>query len=174
MNVIGGTNWAIELESPLDLERSGWNRNSLKPGDAISVQGIRARDGSLQAWGNSITLGNAGKKVLAMSPEAVAALKPSPNRQPAGPAPRWPDGKPRLGAAPGETGYWGRPSSTVLMETGVNVEMDASGLLRNIKDVDKVAPFQRWARDLYEYRQRNFLKDDPEYLALPAVGAGPL
>src|SRR5215471_15724268 len=69
MNVIGGENWAIELESPLDLERSGWNRNSLKPGDAISVQGIRARDGSLQAWGNSIALGNTGKKVLGMSTE---------------------------------------------------------------------------------------------------------
>src|SRR6516165_3093359 len=116
MNVIRGaqmSNWAIELESPLDLERSGWNRNSLKPGDAITVQGIRARDGSLQAWGNSITLSNTGRNVLAMSAEAVAALKPAPNPQPAGPAPRWPDGKPRLGAAPGETGYWGRPSSTV-------------------------------------------------------------
>src|SRR5262249_13958699 len=37
-------NWAIELENPIDLERSGWNRDSLKPGDAVTVQGIRARD----------------------------------------------------------------------------------------------------------------------------------
>src|SRR5690348_12165992 len=51
-------NWAVELENPLDLERSGWNRNSLKPGDAVTVQGLRARDGSLQVWGNSITLTN--------------------------------------------------------------------------------------------------------------------
>jgi hypothetical protein len=36
--------------------------------------------------------------------------------------------------------------------------------LRNIADVDKVAPFQRWARDLYELRQRSFLKDDPLFL----------
>jgi hypothetical protein len=42
--------------------------------------------------------------------------------------------------------------------------MDAYGLLRNIADVDKVAPFQRWARDLYELRQRNFLQDDPMFL----------
>jgi hypothetical protein len=42
--------------------------------------------------------------------------------------------------------------------------MDGDGLLRNIADVDKVAPFQRWARDLYEYRQRSFLKDDPMFL----------
>lgn len=172
MNVTSGgktANWAVELESPLDLERSGWNRNSLKPGDAITVQAIRARDGSLQAWGNSIT--SAGRKVLAMSPEANAALRPVPNRPTAMPTPRWPDGKPRLGASPGETGYWGRPSSTSLMETGVNVEVDANGLLKNIKDADKVAPFQRWARDLYEYRQRNFLKDDPMFLYCKPPGA---
>src|SRR5215470_13405503 len=67
-------NWAVEVESPLDLERSGWNRNSLKPGDTITVQAIRARDGSLQAWGNSITSAGTAREVLAMSPEAIAAL----------------------------------------------------------------------------------------------------
>jgi hypothetical protein len=36
--------------------------------------------------------------------------------------------------------------------------------LRNLADADKVAPFQRWARDLYVLRQRNFLKDDPMFL----------
>jgi len=174
MNVTTGgktTNWAVELESPLDLERSGWNRNSLKPGDAITIQAIRARDGSLQAWGNSITAAGTGRKVLAMSAEAMAALKPALNRPPAMPTPRWTDGKPRLDAGPGETGYWGRPSSTALVETGVNVEVDGNGLLKNIKDVEKVAPFQRWARDLYEYRQRNFLKDDPMFLYCKPPGA---
>src|SRR5262249_4237755 len=32
------TNWAVELESTLDLERSGWNLRTLKPGDEITVQ----------------------------------------------------------------------------------------------------------------------------------------
>src|SRR5262245_53896122 len=32
-------NWAVELESQLELERSGWKRTSLKPGDAVTVQG---------------------------------------------------------------------------------------------------------------------------------------
>jgi hypothetical protein len=35
MNVREGeriVNWAVELENPLDLERSGWNRDSVKPG----------------------------------------------------------------------------------------------------------------------------------------------
>jgi hypothetical protein len=164
-------NWAVEVESPVDLERSGWNGNSLKPGDAVTVQGIRARDGSLQVWGNSIMFTNTGRKVLAMSAEALAALKPSANSQPARPTPRWPDGKPRLGAAPGEAGYWAKPSSASLMEKGVDVATDANGLLKNIKDVDKVAPFQKWARDLYEYRQRNFLKDDPMFLSCKPPGA---
>src|ERR687888_59400 len=69
MNVPEGqrlVNWAVELESPVDLERSGWNRSSLKPGDAVTVQGPGARDGSRQIWGNSIT--KAGQKILAMSP----------------------------------------------------------------------------------------------------------
>jgi hypothetical protein len=42
--------------------------------------------------------------------------------------------------------------------------VDANGLLRNIADADRVAPFQRWARDLYVLRQRNLLKDDPLFL----------
>ena len=174
MNVVSGgrtVNWAVELDSPLDLERSGWNVNSLKPGESVTVQGILARDGSPQIWGNSIVLTSSKKRVLAMSPEAAAALKPVASKQSAPPVPRWPDGKPRLGAAPGETGYWARPSSTVLMQAGANVEMDANGLLKNLKDIDKVAPFQPWARGLYELRQRNFLNADPLYLNCIPPGA---
>lgn len=174
MNVVSGgrtVNWAVELESRLDLERSGWDMNSLKPGESVTVQGIRARDGSPQVWGNSVVLTSSKKKVLAMSADAIAALKPAVSKQPAPPTPRWPDGKPRLGAAPGESGYWARPSSTVLMETGANVEMDASGLLKNLKDSGKVAPLQPWARGLYELRQRSFLDGDPMYLTCKPPGA---
>jgi hypothetical protein len=174
MNVVSGgrtVNWAVEIESPLDLERSGWNADSLKPGDAITVQGMLARDGSPQIWGNSIVLTSSKARVLTMSPEALAALKPAAGKPAAQPVPRWPDGKPRLGAAPGETGYWARPSSTVLIESGTNVAMDASGLLKNLKDASKVAPLQPWARSLYEFRQRNFLNADPMYLNCTPPGA---
>jgi hypothetical protein len=173
MDVMDGktvTNWAVELESTLDLERSGWNLNTLKPGDEITVQGMLARNGSSQIWGESVVPTATGKRVLDVSAAARAALLPIPNL-PSRPAPRWPDGKPRLGPPSGEKGYWGRPSSTVLMEAGVKVEMNAHGLLRNIADVDKVAPFQKWARDLYEYRQRNFLKDDPLFVYCKPPGA---
>src|ERR1041384_4493554 len=56
MNVQTGNNvanWAVELESPVDLGRGGWNRESVKPGDALTVQGLSARDGSRPVWGNS-------------------------------------------------------------------------------------------------------------------------
>ena len=47
----------------------------------------------------------------------------------------------------GETGYWAQPSASALVENEAKIPMDAYGLLRNIGDIDKVAPFQRWARD---------------------------
>ncbi len=48
--------------------------------------------------------------------------------------------------------------------------MNRDGLLANIADINKVAPFQPWAKGLYEYRQRNFLKDDPMGSCLPPGG----
>jgi hypothetical protein len=151
-------NWAIELESPIDLQKSGWSLTTLNPGDAITVQGISARDGSKQAWGNSVVFTNGAKRVFAL------AAQPRRDNQPSKPAPRWPDGQPRLGPLPGERGYWGNPSSTALVPSGTTVPMDGDGLLRNLADIDKVAPFQPWARGLYELRQRSFLKSDPMFL----------
>src|SRR5437016_5169032 len=43
-------NWAIELESPVDLGKAGWGRDSVKPGDGLTVQGLTARNGSRQVW----------------------------------------------------------------------------------------------------------------------------
>ena len=151
------TNWAIELESPFDLQKSGWGRDTLKLGDLVTVQGIAARDGSKQAWANSIVVGGSNKRVFTLA-------APRRNNQAAKPTPRWPDGQPRLGPVPGERGYWANPGSTVLVQSGANVQTDPDGLLRNLADIDKVAPFQRWARDLYELRQRSFLRSDPMYL----------
>ena len=174
MNVQDGAkavSWAVEVESQLELERSSWSKDSLRPGDAVTVQGPLARDGSRQIWGDNVVLAKSGKRVLEMSPEALAFFKPVRDTQPARPTPRWPDGKPRLGPSPGEIGYWARPSSIGLKEDGVNVEMDAYGLLKNISDAAKVAPFQTWARDLFKYRQQTFTKDDPMSLRCYPPGA---
>jgi hypothetical protein len=156
--VSGFARWAVELESRVDLDRSGWTADTVRPGDTITVQGLAARDGSHQVWATSVVLKNTGKRIFDVSTAA-----PPVARQ-ARLTPRYPDGQPRLGPPPGETGYWAYPSATSLVETGVNVPRDANGLLRNIADAARVAPFQRWARDLYELRQRNFLKDDPLFL----------
>src|SRR5690606_27728064 len=75
------------------------------------------------------------------------------------PTPRWPDGQPRLGPPAGQSGgYWDFPSKSSLIEDGVMVAMDEHGLLADIEDASRVAPFQPWALDLYKYRQLNYLK----------------
>jgi hypothetical protein len=38
--------WIIEIDSPHALERLGWSKDSLKPGDQITCSGARAKDGS--------------------------------------------------------------------------------------------------------------------------------
>ena len=38
--------WQCEGGAPNSLMRNGWNRNSLKVGDEIVIEGFRARDGS--------------------------------------------------------------------------------------------------------------------------------
>jgi hypothetical protein len=158
------TSWAIELESSVDLRRQGWRRDTVNVGDVVSVEGIAARDGSQQAWSLSMTVGRDGQRVFFARPVAP----PAPTHKP---TPRWADGQPRLGALPGETGYWASPSATTMVERGVVAQADANGLLTNIGDAPRVAPFQDWARDLYVYRQRNFLKDDPMFLhCLPPGG----
>ena len=56
------------------------------------------------------------------------------------------------------------------MELGTPIPMNDEGILRNIADADRVAPFQPWAKAVYEYRQRNLLKDDPFTRCLPPGG----
>jgi hypothetical protein len=154
-------NWAVELQSPAVLENSGWKADTLGPGDSVWVAGIAARDGSDQAWGFTVVRSDNGKRLFAIDQDA---RKKGLSGRPGGPTPRWPDGQPRLGPPPGQTGYWTAPSRATLVQDGVNVETDAHGLLRHIEDAARVAPFQSWAKDLYVLRQRTFLKDDPLYL----------
>ena len=168
MNVTEGeaiVNWAIELESPEHLRRSGWNRESLIPGDAITVDGMAARDDSRQAWADSIVMTETGREVMkVVSKEPPALLAPRPT-------PRWPDGQPRLGPVSGGVeGYWAYPSATALVEDGVDVEIDEYGLLADIDDAGRVAPLQPWAEALYISRQRRFLGDDPMFLMCKPPG----
>jgi len=60
------TNWEFELGSPNGLMRRGWTRNSLKPGDTVSIEGYLAKDGSKLANARNVTLGD-GRKIFAGS-----------------------------------------------------------------------------------------------------------
>jgi hypothetical protein len=158
-------NWAVEWASPLELRKTGWTRDAFKVGDSVTVEAWLARDGSKLASGRTILL--ASGKRLAEAPETEVQA-----RAPKKPTPRWPDGHPRLGVVPGETGYWSNPSLPSLVDTtaGSSIKMDSHGLLANLADADKVAPFQPWAKGLYEYRQRMLLKDDPMLSCLAPGG----
>jgi len=158
------SNWAVEFGNPLELEKNGWKSNTLKIGDVVSVEGLLARGEARQAAATSIVLKASGRKIFT----AVAARRPAAA---AAPAPRWPNGHVRLGPPPGGKGYWGTPSAKVLVENiPAKPAMNDDGLLANIADIDKVAPFKPWARALYEFRQRALLTDDPIARCLPPGG----
>jgi len=160
----GSANWAVELPSRIELKRVGWTRDSVKAGDSITVEASPARDGSKKVWAKSVTLPS-GKKLSATTSDTVPVAKTA-----AKPTPRWPDGHPRLGNIPGEIGYWANPSEPSLLQTTAKVKMNGEGLLANLNDAEKVAPFQPWAIGLYEYRQKSLLKDDPMASCLPPGG----
>ncbi len=58
--------WSFELGSPSGLIRRGWSRETIKPGDVISISGYRARDGSLRGNVKSVILAN-GQQLNGMS-----------------------------------------------------------------------------------------------------------
>ena len=60
------TSWEVELGAPAILLRSGWTRNSLKVGQAVTVNGSRAKDGSNMVNASTVTLSD-GKRVFAGS-----------------------------------------------------------------------------------------------------------
>ncbi len=74
------------------------------------------------------------------------------------PTPRLPDGTVNLGPALGERGHWDTGRGGALMEN--DVELDGFFLV-DTDDVDRVAPFKPWSRELFLARQANLGKDDP-------------
>src|SRR5215471_8004981 len=135
------TPWEVEIGNPLDLEKGGWKSDSVHIGDVVNVEGTPGRGPIPQAKASSVVTARTGAKLFLLTPKPVAKSGQV--------APRWPNSHVRLGPAPGKKGYWGPPSSTVLVETGVNAPMNRDGLLANIGDAGKVAPFQPWAKAVY-------------------------
>ena len=58
--------WFVELESRSTLSHVGWTRDTLKPGDRISVTGGRAKDNSFQIRATTVQLPD-GRKLPALA-----------------------------------------------------------------------------------------------------------
>jgi hypothetical protein len=73
--------WASEMGSPVVLARQGWTRNSMKIGDVVAVEGIRARDGSASLTARSVVLTSTGKRLFTRSAaeEAQAEAPQAPS-----------------------------------------------------------------------------------------------
>ena len=72
--------WMVETSNPNGLMRLGWTKNSLKPGDQITIEAYRAKDGSSTANAARVTLAD-GRNVFAGS---SLNSQPTPNAVPQG------------------------------------------------------------------------------------------
>jgi hypothetical protein len=59
----GLTHWNFELGAIPVLVKQGWRRDSLKPGDQVTVEGSRAKDGSTTGNARSVKLAD-GRRVF--------------------------------------------------------------------------------------------------------------
>ena len=59
-------NWAFEGGPPNVIYRQGWRKDTLKPGDVVTVKGFRAKDGSHLAACSTVKLPD-GREVSAGS-----------------------------------------------------------------------------------------------------------
>jgi len=57
-------NWGFELQSPNGLMRAGWRRTTLKPGDLVTIEGSRAKNGSLRASVQTVVVTSTGEKLF--------------------------------------------------------------------------------------------------------------
>ena len=48
--------WQAELTSPNHLIRTGWSKETLKPGDDVTISGYRTKDGTNSIWIGKILL----------------------------------------------------------------------------------------------------------------------
>jgi len=60
------TRWEVELSAPAMLMRRGWTRSAIPIGEAVTVSGPSAKDGSKMIYANAVTLSN-GKRVFSGS-----------------------------------------------------------------------------------------------------------
>lgn len=60
------TRWQCEGGSPNTLTRQGWRKDILKPGDQVTIEGFRAKDGSNTCNSRTVKMAD-GKRLFAGS-----------------------------------------------------------------------------------------------------------
>jgi uncharacterized protein DUF6152 len=65
-------NWSFEMNSPGTLMRLGWTRFSLKPGDEVTIEGSRAKNGSNNANAQLVIMTKTGQRLFAGSNQEQA------------------------------------------------------------------------------------------------------
>ena len=55
--------WSAECLPPNGLYRQGWRKDSVKPGEEVTVVGFKAKDGSTYMWASSVTTAD-GRRLL--------------------------------------------------------------------------------------------------------------
>ncbi|MBI2150279.1 MAG: hypothetical protein HYU27_06705 [Acidobacteria bacterium] len=63
--------WGFEMGAPHLVQRQGWSRELVKPGDELIVAGSRARDGSNRMNARTVTWTATGKSLLAGSSQGT-------------------------------------------------------------------------------------------------------
>ncbi len=77
-------NWALEGSPPNVLYRQGWRKDTVKPGDMVTVKGFRARDGSHLAFCTTVTFPD-GREISPGRgpwPRAATAREPRSEQRP--------------------------------------------------------------------------------------------
>ncbi|HXQ26996.1 MAG TPA: DUF6152 family protein [Candidatus Acidoferrales bacterium] len=57
------TRWSVQAGAPSFLYRNGWRKDSVKPGDELTITGYMAKDGSHNVFGQQVKLPD-GRRVL--------------------------------------------------------------------------------------------------------------
>jgi len=71
--------WKCEALPPNGLYRGGWRKDSLKPGDEITVEGFLAKDGTSTMWTRTVTTAD-GRRMFAGNADSVPP-RPAPTDQ---------------------------------------------------------------------------------------------
>ena len=66
-------NWGFEMGAPQQVRARGWDRDTLKTGDELIVEGSKARDGSSRMNARNVTWAATGKKLGAASSEGATS-----------------------------------------------------------------------------------------------------